>query len=152
MNNSLCDCISHYSQKVSLTPKTSNQCDPICVCPMKIFQISGHRKKILDLLCHRVYIQNFRQSWKISVEPWLSGLFFKFSWQNISFLGQNGNAWGPSLPGRIYGALIATEITTEAILHRGGISVSPFINMGKFEVPMVLGPPLSGTQVFRVTS
>ena len=81
MNNSLCECISHYSQKVSLTPKTSNQCDPKCVCPMKIFQISGHRKKIIDLLGHRVYIQNFRQSWKISVEPWLSGLFLKFSWQ-----------------------------------------------------------------------
>ena len=32
-----------------------------------------------------------------------------------------------SPPGRIYGALI----TTEAILLRGGISVSPFLNMGK---------------------
>ena len=86
------------------------------------------------------------------MEPRLSGSCLKFSWQKNKLPKAEWDAWGSSPPRRIYGALMATEITEGTILHRGGISVSPFINMGKFEIPLVLSPPLSGTQVLRVTS
>ena len=82
---------------------------------MRIFQIDGYREEIIDLLGHRDYVQNFRQSWKISVEPRLSGSCLKFSWQKNKLPKAEWDAWGSSPPRRIYGALMATEITEGTI-------------------------------------